>query len=225
MSKLSEKLVEIRTMNNLTQDQFADQLFVTRQAVSKWERDICYPDIEILKIIATKYNISLNVLLDIAKKDKNQEIKNLAEKSYTSIVIGVFGWLLCIFLAILSFGFAYSGNDTSYLVYGFVATIGVIFESIYLPITMKTPRNLIKYNDFGIFIYKASKKQIFIKYEDIVVVKARNARAGRSTINYSFGKIMIETKNRYYTVREVKQVDNVKSRIIELKVQNTYSEI
>lgn len=49
---LGEKIKNLRTRNNLTQEELADRLFVTRTAVSKWETNRGYPDIANLKSIA-----------------------------------------------------------------------------------------------------------------------------------------------------------------------------
>ena len=85
--KLSEQIIKIRTDNNLTQEEFANALFVTRQAVSKWERGKSVPDIETLKQISIKFNVSLNVLLEIVEYDKSTEKKILGKKSYKNIVL------------------------------------------------------------------------------------------------------------------------------------------
>ena len=46
---LSEKIKKYRLDNNLTQLDLANKLFVSRNAVSKWERDEGYPSIDTLK--------------------------------------------------------------------------------------------------------------------------------------------------------------------------------
>ena len=60
---LSEKIKKYRLDNNLTQEEFAAKLFVTRNAVSKWENDNGYPNIETLKDIAKLLNITIDELL------------------------------------------------------------------------------------------------------------------------------------------------------------------
>jgi len=56
-------ILQIRTNNNLTQEQFADRLHVTRQAVSRWENGETTPSIETLKLIADIFKVDGNVLL------------------------------------------------------------------------------------------------------------------------------------------------------------------
>ena len=58
-----EVLTELRKKQGLTQDEMADELFVTRQAVSRWETGETIPGTETLKIISKKYDISINELL------------------------------------------------------------------------------------------------------------------------------------------------------------------
>ncbi len=49
---ISQKIKEFRCKNHLTQRQFADLLGITAQSVSKWECEICYPDITFLPVLA-----------------------------------------------------------------------------------------------------------------------------------------------------------------------------
>ncbi|MEE0146044.1 MAG: helix-turn-helix transcriptional regulator, partial [Senegalimassilia anaerobia] len=44
----AEKLVAVRRAHNLTQDQLAEKLYVTRQAVSRWERGEVTPGIDMM---------------------------------------------------------------------------------------------------------------------------------------------------------------------------------
>ena len=61
--QLHEKLTMLRKQNNLTQEQFAEELSVSRQTVSKWERGDSVPDINSLIQIADFYEISLDQLV------------------------------------------------------------------------------------------------------------------------------------------------------------------
>ncbi len=56
-------LKNIRIKNNLTQDEMAEKLSVTRQAVSRWETGDSMPNIETLKQISIAFDISINTLL------------------------------------------------------------------------------------------------------------------------------------------------------------------
>ena len=56
-------LKELREKNNLTQDQLADKVMVTRQAVSRWETGETQPNTETLKLLSKEYDVSINTLL------------------------------------------------------------------------------------------------------------------------------------------------------------------
>lgn len=59
---ISEKIKEYRRENHLTQEDFGKLLGVSSQAVSKWEREECYPDITFLPDIALLLCCSVNDL-------------------------------------------------------------------------------------------------------------------------------------------------------------------
>ena len=61
----AEKLKQVRKEKQLSQEELAFMLEVSRQAVSKWELDEGYPEVENLMMLAKKLNVSLDYLLDI----------------------------------------------------------------------------------------------------------------------------------------------------------------
>jgi len=60
---LNEKITIIRKLNNLTQEIFAEELGVSRQALSKWENGTSVPDVQMLLRIADYYNMTLDQLV------------------------------------------------------------------------------------------------------------------------------------------------------------------
>ena len=78
--EIANRLVELRKKNNLSQEELADKLGLSRQAVSKWERAEASPDTDNLICLAKIYGVSLDDLLntdqsveDIAKETKEKE--------------------------------------------------------------------------------------------------------------------------------------------------------
>ena len=71
---LGDKLSKLRKENNYTQEQLADVLGVSRQAISKWESNITYPETDKLIRIGELFNCSLDYLLKDAEEtdSKNQ---------------------------------------------------------------------------------------------------------------------------------------------------------
>lgn len=58
----SENIIKLRKDNGITQEQLAEELNVSRQAVSKWERGIGYPETEKILYICSKYGVSMDTL-------------------------------------------------------------------------------------------------------------------------------------------------------------------
>lgn len=56
-------LRQLRESHNLTQDQMAERLMVTRQAVSRWENGETQPNTDTLRILSKEFNVSINTLL------------------------------------------------------------------------------------------------------------------------------------------------------------------
>jgi transcriptional regulator with XRE-family HTH domain len=56
-------LYELRTRSGLSQDELAEKVFVTRQAVSRWETGETVPGTESLKLLSAVFNVSINTLL------------------------------------------------------------------------------------------------------------------------------------------------------------------
>ena len=56
-------LYELRIKAGLSQEELAEKLFVTRQAVSRWETGETIPNTETLKLLSKLYNVSINTLL------------------------------------------------------------------------------------------------------------------------------------------------------------------
>jgi len=61
-------IFELRTKNGLSQDELAEKLFVTRQAVSRWENGETIPNTETLKLLSKLFDVSINTLLGAPRK-------------------------------------------------------------------------------------------------------------------------------------------------------------
>ena len=71
-----EKLQQLRKQHDLTQDELAAQLYVSRTAVSKWESGRGYPSIDSLKAIAAFYRVTIDDLLS------GEELLTAAEETH-----------------------------------------------------------------------------------------------------------------------------------------------
>ena len=77
-----EKLQDLRRKSGLSQDSLAEKLDVSRQAVSKWERDEAMPETEKLLRIAQLFNASLDALLLDREPQKTPDFQPQYRSSY-----------------------------------------------------------------------------------------------------------------------------------------------
>ena len=61
-------LLELRTKKGLSQDELAEKVFVTRQAVSRWENGETVPNTDTLKLLSRLFDVSINTLLGEPRK-------------------------------------------------------------------------------------------------------------------------------------------------------------
>ena len=61
--EMRDILKNLREKNNLTQNQLAERVLVTRQAVSRWETGETQPNTETLKLLSKEFDVSINTLL------------------------------------------------------------------------------------------------------------------------------------------------------------------
>ena len=91
----NEKLKELRVQNNMSQEQLAERLHVTRQTISKWEQGINQPDIYTLKQYAEIFNITLDELIGDGVTVKSPSEKRRAISKILFVVNTLF-LLFCV---------------------------------------------------------------------------------------------------------------------------------
>lgn len=73
---IGEKIYQLRRKHDMTQEMLAEQLLISAQAISKWERGIANPDIEMIPRIAKLFSISADELLGLsAPKASESELE------------------------------------------------------------------------------------------------------------------------------------------------------
>ena len=109
--EFNQKLQELRRQRGITQEELANELYVSRTAISKWELGKGYPSIDSLKAIAKFYHVTLDELLssseivEIAENDEKQKKSRLKDIVFGLIDISI---LIIAFLPI----FALRSGDT-----------------------------------------------------------------------------------------------------------------
>lgn len=84
---LGDNLLKARKRMNLSQEEVAEKLGVSRQTISKWELDETLPDIRQSKKLASLYNLSLDELIefDVEMKEIERIIENTSEEKQEKI--------------------------------------------------------------------------------------------------------------------------------------------
>ena len=61
-------ILKLRTERGMSQDELADKIMVTRQAVSRWENGDTIPNTDTLKLLSKEFDVSINTLLGEPRK-------------------------------------------------------------------------------------------------------------------------------------------------------------
>lgn len=181
--ELNEKLQQLRKQKNLTQEELAQALYVSRTAISKWESGRGYPSIDSLKAIAKFFSISVDELLSgeqlltLAEADHKQKRSNLCDLLFGLLDISV---LLLLFLPLLGqktdggvlsvslIAFCSASPLLQFVYYDFVSSsviMGVLLLALQNSshsfwLRSKTKLSLIL-NIFGVFLFVVST-QVYV---------------------------------------------------------------
>lgn len=87
-----EKIKKLRVASDMSQDELAEKLFVTRTAVSKWETGKGYPSIDSLKLLSDLFHISMDELIsdDDVESKRVLDDKRAREFYYIAVAFLVF---------------------------------------------------------------------------------------------------------------------------------------
>ncbi|MBK0010180.1 MULTISPECIES: helix-turn-helix domain-containing protein [Priestia] len=96
--ELGEQLQKLREQKNMSREELAQEMNVSRQAVYKWENNKGYPDIENLIKLSNLYNITLDELIKgdrsfqkkIVIEEKKNNIDDLSDPGFLVGIILVF---------------------------------------------------------------------------------------------------------------------------------------
>ena len=101
-----------RKLKELTQEDLAEKLGVTKNAVSKWERGLCLMDMSLLKPLSSILGVTVNDILageiieekDLEKKSEENIIKLTEIINLKTIKYGVIGMICCFILLVIISG-------------------------------------------------------------------------------------------------------------------------
>ena len=79
---IGNKIRELRKQRGITQEQLADSIGISFQAVSKWENNIALPDISLAPILASYFGVSMDDLFDFNLKEIECAVKKITDEAY-----------------------------------------------------------------------------------------------------------------------------------------------
>lgn len=79
---IGNKIRELRKQRGITQEQLAESIGISFQAVSKWENNIVLPDITLVPVLASYFGVSMDELFDFNLKKIEHAVRIITEKAY-----------------------------------------------------------------------------------------------------------------------------------------------
>ena len=79
---IGNKIRELRKQRGITQEQLAESIGISFQAVSKWENNIALPDITLVPVLASYFGVSMDELFDFNLKKIEHAVRIITEKAY-----------------------------------------------------------------------------------------------------------------------------------------------
>lgn len=141
---LGQRIHALRSAAGLSQEQLAERLNVSRQAISKWELDTSAPDLDKLVLLGNLFGISLDQLVkgDTAGLPPGElDVRQLAvetQRRQQMTVLAVIGSLSTV-LGAVSFAFLYAlrgeASSIKYMLYRYIA----VGEYVYAPASYQLP--------------------------------------------------------------------------------------
>ena len=79
---IGNKIRELRKQRGITQEQLAESIGISFQAVNKWENNIALPDITLVPVLASYFGVSMDELFDFNLKEIEHAVRIITEKAY-----------------------------------------------------------------------------------------------------------------------------------------------
>ena len=125
----SEKLTQLRKSKNMTQEELAEKLFVSRAAVSKWESGRGLPNIDSLRAISTLFDVTVDELLsgDELLSAAQNETREKTQRLQSSL-FGLFDVMHVLFFVLPIFG---DDSGASFLVFALPSWTRALYLALF----------------------------------------------------------------------------------------------
>lgn len=147
--KFSEKLQKLRKENNLSQEQLADKLDVSRQSVSKWESGQTYPEMDKLLTMCKLFNITLDDLTN--DEVQYNDVKSKNKNSFDNLVDDVMYIIDKTFVMFSNLDARERGKVIGELIVLFII---LLFFRLPFEYVMSLGRNVLYYLPTGVYFFQ-----------------------------------------------------------------------
>lgn len=147
--ELGSQIKNYRTNMNLSQEELAEKIYVTRQTVSNWENNKNYPDIHSLLLLSSLFNVSLDQLIKGDGQIMKEEI-NKKEIQYFNHDSAIFSVLLLLFIVSivpLAKLFNYYGLIISAVIYAIAMYYAIKLEKIKKKYDIQTYKEIVAFTE------------------------------------------------------------------------------
>jgi len=127
MENLSSIIIKLRKENNYSQEVLAKKIGVSRQAVSKWERNEASPDIQNIQLLADIFGVSIDELVGRKTMEETQNRNSFEEKRKQVVTATV----LISFISYLILGYVWNGWAYWLILYAMIPLSYVLFNIFY----------------------------------------------------------------------------------------------
>lgn len=131
---IAEKIKKLRKDNNMTQEDLAEKLNVSRQTISKWETNVVIPDADNIVSICKLFNITTDELLDYKVESVQKKRQFIIDMGV--LLFGIIGFIMFAILIMTN-----QIDETSSVItinaYGIVAIIFLLLVIAFIIIMIK----------------------------------------------------------------------------------------
>lgn len=160
---LSQQIINLREQKQISQEELAEKIYVSRQTISNWEREKSYPDIHSLLLLSVYFDVSLDYLVKGDLEIMREKIDNKNFKKW-AILMG-----LSMFITALSMGpILYYFNNLRWLI--LLVLISFMLFATYKVDQLKKIHNVQKYSEIVEFIEGKSKPRKSVFYDKIMEI-------------------------------------------------------
>lgn len=147
--QIGNQIKKYRQKLNLSQEELADKIFVTRQTISNWENDKNYPDIKSISLLCNLFDVSLDQFIEGDIEEMKKVISKKEMKDYNSLSI-VFAIEMLIML-VSAYPLLKFLNIAGVIIWIIIATITIItslkIEKFYQKHDIRTYKEIVAFTE------------------------------------------------------------------------------